>query len=105
MASTLWKLFDSDATKGTCKVVSDDAGAATLTVDAVAGDVTGAVAATTLTASGVTGLSGATTLSGVTIVSDSAMYLTNLPVGNDTSAFGIGRIYTDTTSYLKWAKG
>lgn len=59
--SDLWVLYDGDATYGTCKVVSDDAGACTLTVDALAisdlsttGDVTftlGAGEAFTLTCS------------------------------------------------------
>lgn len=35
--------YDSDATKGTAKITSDDAGTATLTVDAIAGNVTGTV--------------------------------------------------------------
>ena len=32
--SDLWVLYDGDSTFGTCKAVSDDAGAITLTVDA-----------------------------------------------------------------------
>ena len=54
MASTVWKLYDSDSAKGTCKVVSDDAGAMTLTVDAVAGNVINA-ATITDTSTGVIG--------------------------------------------------
>ena len=42
--TVLWQLHDSDAVHGTTKVVSDDAGTATLTVDAIAGDVTGDIA-------------------------------------------------------------
>lgn len=55
-ATTRWKLFDGDAIKGTAKIVSDDAGTATLTVDAVAatitGDVTGDLTGDDITANG-----------------------------------------------------
>ena len=48
MATNLWVLYDSDATYGTCKAVSDDAGTITLTVDAVS---VGAVSMTSLATS------------------------------------------------------
>ena len=48
--TTLWQLYNSDSVHGTVKVVSDDAGTATLTVDAIAASVitpTGAAGAGT----------------------------------------------------------
>ena len=94
MASTVWKLYDADSVKGTCKVVSDDAGAMTLTVDAVAAAVSGAVSATTLTASGA-----------VTLSDSSLILAADLPSGNDTSNRSIGQVYVDTLGSVKIGLG
>lgn len=109
---TLWSLENSDTSSGhgVARVRTNDNGESTLLINSVVITDTlvnrGTLTQTgDITASGALTIGGILTANGAVVVSDSDIKLLDLPSGNDTSAFGIGRIYTDTTSFLKISKG
>jgi hypothetical protein len=91
MSSTVWKLYDSDSTKGTCKAVSDDAGLVTLTVDNIAASVAGAIAATTLSTSGLATLGDTVNMAGLAT--------------NDSTGVSRFDLFYDTVGHVKIAIG
>jgi len=101
-----WNLENGDTSSGhgVLRARTNDAGESTLVANSVVVTDT-LVNRGALTQTGAVTLSGALTASGAVIFSDSDIKITNLPSGNDTSAFGLGRLYTDTTNYLKITTG
>ena len=99
------------STKGLCQYRTSESGTGKLLVSAltVADTATFRGAQTftgAATMSGALTVAGTTTLNGAVSATDSDIrFGSSLPSGNDTSAFGIGRIYTDSTNYLKITTG
>jgi len=96
MAYDVWRVGGvpggDTSTKGLCQYRTSGSGTGKLLVSA-------------LTVADTATFRGPQTLAGAVSITDSDVRLTALPSGNDTSAFGIGRLYTDTTSYVKITKG
>lgn len=82
-ATTIVQYYDGDAKYGTYKVVSDDAGTATLTVDAVAANVSGTTLAATGNITGGAFIIGGTQSASITTndstltVTDNNVYITS----------------------------
>ena len=90
MSTILTALHDGDAIHGTFKVVSDDAGEATLTVDAVT--------ATTLEASGISIAPTTTANTSMTPIKIEYSYLGATNTGTDIDMYGVRSTITQTSS-------